>query len=116
MPAAAPAQRPARGTACSPPVSPSPLLPPWHQHHLACTAVAQEADRIFDLLHWHDVRDRGTDVEAAGAQQVVHLVPRLIHAPADDAVDRDPLEDHEPVPVQLEGLLGEPEEREPTAV
>ena len=39
------------------------------------------------------MRDHRRRVELSGAEELRHLDPRVVHPPADDAVDRDPLED-----------------------
>src|SRR5262245_48986168 len=90
----------------------SAFLPPRHEHHLACLSGTEQRDRLVELLHRHDVGDRRTDVEPTRGEQVVHLVPGLVHAPPDDPMERDPLEDHQAIPIERKRLLEQAQERE----
>ena len=84
------------------------LRAPRHQHHLAGVARARSsAIASSNSSIGMTCVIAGRMSSRPEPQQVVHLVPGLVHAPADDAVDRDALEDHQPVPVQLERLLGQ---------
>src|SRR5687767_4559956 len=62
--------------------------------HLSRLSPLDRPDRLVEAREREAVRDHRRRVELAGAEKPRHLVPGVVHASADDAVDRDALEDH----------------------
>src|SRR5437879_13528829 len=61
------------------------------------------------------VRDDRARVEQAGREIAPHLLPRVVHLPADDAVHGDPLEDDLGGEVDGHDALADAEQLYPTA-
>src|SRR5688572_3037819 len=62
------------------------------EYHLPRLSRLDRADGLVGSFEREAMRDHWRRVELAGAEKARHLVPRVVHAPADDAVDRDSLE------------------------
>src|SRR5258705_11403513 len=63
------------------------------ENHLAGFARFDGRDRRVCLAQREAVRDDRRRIELTRFEKPRHLVPRLIHAATDDAVDREALED-----------------------
>ena len=63
------------------------------ENDLSGLAGLDHANRLVRCLERKPVRDDGRRIELARAKKAGHRQPRVVHAPADDAVDREPFED-----------------------
>src|ERR1700693_5455319 len=64
------------------------------EDHFAGLAGFDRGDRRVSFGEWESMSDHGCRIELSGAEKARHLVPRLVHSAADDAVDGQTLEDH----------------------
>src|SRR5258707_4234642 len=64
------------------------------ENNFASLARFDRGDRGIYFRHWKAVRYHRRWIELAGSQEARHLNPCLVHAAADDAVDRESFEDY----------------------
>src|SRR3954463_3708302 len=64
------------------------------------------ANCLLRALERKAVRDHRRRIELSASQEARHLMPRVVHAAADNAVDGDSLEDHFGGEVHVHGLGG----------
>src|SRR4051812_48818680 len=67
-------------------------------------ARSDRADRLVGFLQRKAMRDDRRGIELTGEEEARHLVPGIVHATPDHAVDGDPLEDHFPREIDLHRL------------
>src|SRR5439155_880521 len=85
------------------------------QDDLSRAPRADRGEGLVDPGEGELVRDDGARVEESRRQVAAHVVPRLVHFPADDAVDGDALEDDLAGEVHRHGVLGNAEQLDAAA-
>src|SRR2546423_380616 len=64
------------------------------EDHFAGLAGFYRSDRRVSFGEWESMSDDWRRIEFSGTEKARHLMPRLVHAAADDTVDGQTLEDH----------------------
>src|SRR5262245_56372807 len=99
------------------PVPQSGRLAVLHEKdHLARFAGSHRLEALLELIEGDPVGDDRGEIDEAGPEGLAHLLPGVVHAPTDDTVDRDPLEDDVVREVDRDLARGKPEELHAPAV
>src|SRR5208337_1029969 len=94
---------------------PALFHPVWIHQYLAGFTGFQAGHGFGKIFHRDAVGDYGVKIEASALEQGGHLVPRLVHAAAIDALNGQAFEDDVFGEVELNRFRGESEQRDASA-
>src|SRR5579872_2978639 len=77
------------------------------EHDLSGLAGSDDANGLLGLFERKAMRDHGPGIELARAKKARHHQPRVVHASADDAIDRESLEDDLRCEIEIDGSGGD---------